>query len=153
MPQKAPEYIKVQRVEIESLKNNRPLIDRLIFLSNSYNGSMTYWLNEALKNINQYNVIYIAKDKRCGEVVGWVMVSESMADSWGISGNKIGTYVDHNFRRMGIGTRLVKAVRRATKTFACWTGNNVADSFYSSVVSGRSRKELNSCWQTVVPSK
>ena len=53
--------------------------------------------------------------------------------------NKIGTYVNENYRRQGIGAKLVEAMKTVNKDFLFWRGNSRADGFYSATIQKSSK--------------
>jgi GNAT superfamily N-acetyltransferase len=148
MPRKTPDFVVVNRIAINTIKEDQTLYQRLIHLSER-GGAMHPWLDDHINNAIDDCIIYIAKHKITKQVIGWSIVTPSLMDCCGINyRRKIGTFVDPLFRKQGIGTRLVKAIRRIDKDFAFWAGDSMAREFYHSIIKPKEVEYHNSSWRT-----
>ncbi len=126
-----PNFFGIKRLYVKDI--DAELEQRLVDLSNGYSGTMSFWLQDAKRGKGDY-VIYVAVDKVTRKVIGWTMVTNvaCFAAFDGSTNNKIGTYVDPEYRRMGVGSRLVKAAKRTSKTFEFWNIGQ-GELFYNSI--------------------
>ena len=147
MAQKAPDYIKIKRMYINQISQNRKLEATLLSLTHGPYASMHQWYTVLKRNKSDNYIIYVAFDTRINEAVGWSMVSD-VSDDWLSNGQKkIGTYVGILYRRQGIGARLVKAVKRIDKDWVFFKYNQGAKAFYADTI--KKSTDYNYAWGAV----